>query len=61
MGLAAGNAFTAIASSTFSQQQPQPVQSDPMEVLSKLKKLLDAGLITQEKYDSKVDEIINNL
>lgn len=61
MGLAAGNAFTAIASSTFSQQQAPPVQSDPMEVLSKLKKLLDAGLITQEKYDSKVDEIINNL
>lgn len=32
-----------------------------MEVLGKLKKLLDAGLITQEKYDAKVDEIMSNL
>lgn len=32
-----------------------------MEVLGKLKKLLDADLITQEKYDAKVDEIMSNL
>lgn len=43
-------------------QQPAPqVQSDPMEVLGKLKKMLDAGLIPQEKYDAKVDEILKNL
>jgi hypothetical protein len=42
------------------QQAPQP-QSDPMEVLTKLKKMLDAGLISQEKYDAKVDEIMSNM
>lgn len=43
-------------------QQPAPqAQSDPMEVLGKLKKMLDAGLIPQEKYDAKVDEILKNL
>lgn len=43
-------------------QQPAPqAQSDPMEVLDKLKKMLDAGLIPQEKYDAKVDEILKNL
>ena len=63
IGLAAGSAFASMSSSTFSQQQVPvtPAQSDPMEVLGKLKKLLDAGLITQEKYDAKVDEIMSNL
>lgn len=63
IGLAAGSAFASMSSSTFSQQQVPvtPAQSDPMEVLGKLKKLLDVGLITQEKYDAKVDEIMSNL
>lgn len=77
MGMAAGNTFAAMTTSAFATQPQQPVEpktentttvnekepskSDPMEILSKLKKLLDAGLISQEKYDKKVDEIINNL
>lgn len=35
--------------------------SDPMDVLGKLKKMLEAGLISQEKYDAKVDEIMKTL
>ena len=33
-------------------------QEDPIEVLSKLKKMLDAGLIEQEEYNSKKSEIL---
>ena len=36
-------------------------QPDPMESLSKMKQLLDAGLITQEVYDAKVAEIMQRL
>lgn len=44
------------------QAQPaQPVHEDPMEVLSKLKKLLDAGLIEQAEYDSKKAEILSRM
>ena len=38
------------------QQQP-----DPMETLMKMKKMLDAGLITQEIYDAKVAEIMSRM
>lgn len=46
----------------FAQQQPaqetaQPAQ-DPMTVLSEKKKLLDAGLITQEDYDKLKAQIL---
>ena len=41
-------------------QQPA-AQPDPMESLSKMKQLLDAGLITQEQYDAKVAEIMSRL
>ena len=42
--------------------QPQPTtQPDPMESLSKMKQLLDAGLINQEQYDAKVAEIMSRL
>lgn len=70
MGMAAGNAFATMSAAAFTnsqhttaqQQTPSTSsQSDPMEVLSKMKKMLDAGLISQEKYDAKVDEIMNNL
>lgn len=59
-----GATFGAAATSgnAAPAQQPAPqAQSDPMEVLGKLKKMLDAGLIPQEKYDAKVDEILKNL
>ena len=43
------------------QQQPTPAQPDPMESLSKMKQMLDAGLIKQEQYDAKVAEIMSRL
>ncbi len=45
------------------QQQPvqQPMQSDPMETLMKMKQMLDAGLITQEIYDAKVSEVMSRM
>ncbi len=38
-----------------------PAAEDPMETLSKLKKMLDAGLIPQEMYDKKVSEILSRM
>ena len=35
--------------------------ADPVEVLGKLKRLLEAGLIEQEEYDAKKQEILANL
>jgi len=40
---------------------PASSQPDPMESLSKMKQLLDAGLITQDVYDAKVAEIMQRL
>lgn len=77
MGMAAGGAFAAFGNTAFAQpmgqqfpgqQQPQAQQaapqqpqSDPMEALTKMKKMLDAGLITQEIYDAKVAEIMSRI
>ncbi|AOD13662.1 PH domain-containing protein [Xanthomonas fragariae] len=38
-----------------------PAMDDPMHVLSKLKQLLDAGLVTQEKFDAKKAEVLARL
>lgn len=54
-------AFGLRNDSTNPQAPVTSSRSDPMEVLGKLKKMLDAGFISQEKYDAKVDEIMNNL
>lgn len=44
---------------------PQSAQSnlneDPVETLAKLKKMLDAGLIEQEEYDSKKRDILSRM
>ena len=43
------------------QPQPQPQQpqgEDPYEVLSKYKKMLDEGLISQEEYDAQKNKIL---
>lgn len=50
----------------FTQQSAAPAQTqaateDPMEVLGKLKKLLDAGLIEQAEYDAKKAEILSRM
>lgn len=46
------------------QQPPQPAQEtagDPMATLSKLKQLLDAGLIDQAEYDAKKADILSRM
>lgn len=75
MGIGAASAFGTIAQQTFApvntpppaapaQQQTQQAaaqESDPLEVLGKLKKMLDAGLIEQSEYDSKKAEILSKM
>ena len=43
------------------QQQPSAAQPDPVDSLSTMKRMLDAGLITQAQYDAKVAEIMSRL
>ncbi len=47
------------------QQQPsveeKPVQEDPVETLSKLKKLMDNFLITRDEYEAKKQEILSRM
>ena len=43
------------------QQAPAPAAEDPLESLTKLKKLLDAGLIEQTEFDAKKAEILSRL
>ncbi len=71
MGAAAANAFGNMANQMFNpnvapNMQPQANNTnvsqsadDPMEKLSKLKKMLDAGLIEQSEYDAKKAEILS--
>ncbi len=40
---------------------PAPSADDPLETLTKLKKLLDAGLIEQSEYDAKKAEILSKM
>ena len=73
MGVAAGNAFGNMANQMIGNvaaQQSQPmqqtqsvqtVQDDPLEVLTKLKKMLDAGLIEQSEYNQKKMEILSRM
>lgn len=70
MGMATANAFGEIANQMFNSNivptmqnsvQNNSVNDDPMEKLSKLKKMLDAGLIEQSEYDAKKAEILSNM
>ena len=72
MGAAAANAFGAMANQMFNPnnvpnmggtqlQTNSANNDDPMEKLSKLKKMLDAGLIEQAEYDSKKSEILSSM
>lgn len=56
MGFGSGNRFGVDPTQT-----PNPAQPDPMETLSKMKKMLDAGLITQEMYDAKLAEVMSRM
>jgi hypothetical protein len=38
-----------------------PPQENPAEKLAQLKQMLDSGLITQEMYDAKRDEILRRM
>jgi membrane protease subunit (stomatin/prohibitin family) len=42
-------------------QQPAAGAEDPMAKLQKLKQMLDAGLISQEEYDSKKTDILSQM
>ena len=55
-------------SGRFTQKSAMPstptaseASEDPMEILSKLKRMLDAGLIEQAEYDAKKSEILNRM
>lgn len=66
MGAAAGNSF-----GEMSQQMMSPLngsvksdlqtEQDPLEVLGKLKQMLDNSLITQEQYDKKAAEVLGRM
>lgn len=43
------------------QSNSQGAESDPMEILGKLKKMLDAGLIEQAEYDAKKAEVLSRM
>lgn len=68
MGAVAGGLFGNLAQQVFQpaasfSEQNQPDQGqdyaeDPVETLTKLKKMLDAGLIEQQEYDQKKAEIL---
>ena len=60
----AATGFPPAPSGRFSQETDAPVQpatEDPMTVLTKLKQLQEAGLITQEQYDAKVSEVMSRM
>lgn len=73
MGVAAGNVFGNISGQIFSGMNQQSVSQeaetnhtessleDPIEVLMRLKKMLDLGLIEQNEYDTKKSEILNRM
>lgn len=66
IGVAAGNTLGSMANKMFSNvsemnQQTAVVNEDPIEKLAKLKKMLDAGLITQADFDSKKTEILGSI
>ena len=47
--------------SEFAQPSVQISTEDPVETLTKLKRLLDAGLIEQAEYDAKKSEILSRM
>lgn len=53
--------FSSSPQPNNTQTPPSPSQEDPMEVLGKLKRMLDAGLIEQAEYDAKKAEILSRM
>lgn len=66
-GMAAGGAMGELAKGLFNPQQQAPQQptapaaEDPLAKLAQLKKLLDAGLITQSDYDTAKTAVLAKL
>ncbi len=61
-GLTLGQTMAAGMAQVFNQNQNQAqAAADPVEVLAKLKKMLDSNLITQTEYDAKKAEILSKL
>ena len=57
MGMNAAGGVMGAVQQPVNQQPAQPAE-DPYEKLSKLKKMLDDGLITQEDYDEKKKKLL---
>ena len=58
--------MTNTSSGRFTQKSAEQsatssTSEDPVETLVKLKKMLDAGLISKEKYEAKVDEVLSRM
>lgn len=53
--------FTQQSDVNAAPANPTNGQPDPLETLSKLKKLLDAGLIEQAEYDAKKAEVLSRM
>ena len=58
-----GTAAASTPSQSVQQQQAPaaPAADDPMARLSKLKQMLDAGLIEQAEYDAVKKEILSKM
>lgn len=68
MGMATGNVFGQMANQMVSpmmqsseKSQQVSKEQDPLEILEKLKKMLDGGLIEQEEYNAKKAEILSRM
>ncbi len=61
MGIATATAFSGMAEQIIQTPTTPKETVDPMEKLAKLKKMLDANLITQEEYDAKKAEILKQI
>lgn len=61
LGIGTAGAFGAMTQQAFAPAQTDNSTADPVEVLGKLKKMLDAGLIEQAEYDAKKAEILSRM
>ena len=60
-GLGAGVPVGQQIGSAMNVQPDQPQSDDPMAKLNKLKQMLDNGLITQEDFDKKKQQILDSM
>lgn len=62
IGIMTGKAMGKMAEQMFTAtDNKESHDNDPVELLSKLKKMLDAGLIEREEYDAKKREVLNRM